>query len=109
MINFEKDFPWLYQQFEEKGFHCVRRTDKFWAGLWTDLTIEQTMMRSIKSLGLTRGAGMDESTQNIWISTLHHCAAIKQSMQRTTKTVRQTSEQHVELGKSKRAKDNQDL
>ena len=76
MLDLEKNYPWLYHQFNEKGFHCIRRTDKLWAGLWTDLVIEQTMTYSIKSLGgLTRGRGMDESTRNIWISTLHNCAA----------------------------------
>ena len=89
--------------------HSVRRTDKFWAGLWTDLTTEQTIMRSIKNLGLARVRGMDESTRNIQISTLHHCTAIKQSMQNITKTVRQTSAQDVKLGRSQRLKDNQDL
>ena len=29
----------------------VRWIDRFWAGLWTDLTIERTIMRSIKKLG----------------------------------------------------------
>ena len=56
MVELETDYPWLYQQFSNKGFNCVRRTDKFWAGLWTDLVTEQTMMRSLNSLvGLTRG------------------------------------------------------
>ena len=110
MIDLENDFPWLYQQLQEKEFHCVRRTGKFWADLWTDLTIELTMMRSIKSLGgLTRGRRMDESTRNIWISKLRHCAAIEQNMRKITKTAHQTSEQHVQLGKSRREKDHQDL
>ena len=82
----------------------------FWATLWTGLTNQQTMMHFIKSLGgLTRGRGMDESTQNIWISTLHHCTAIERSMRKITKTVYQTSEHHVELGKSRSTKDNQNL
>ena len=51
MLDLEKNYPWLYHQFNDKGFHCIRRTDKFWTGLWTDLVIEQTAMLSIKSLG----------------------------------------------------------
>lgn len=42
---------------------------------------------------------MDESTRNMWISTLHHGAAIKQMMQKITNTIRQTKKQHVEFGK----------
>ena len=33
MLDLEKNYPWLYRQFNEKGFHCIRQTDKFWAGL----------------------------------------------------------------------------
>ena len=51
MLDLEKNYPWLYHQFNENGFHCIRQKDKFWPGLWTDLAIEQTMTCSIKSLG----------------------------------------------------------
>ena len=64
MLRLEYDSPWLHRQFKENGFHCVRRSDKYCAGLWADLTIEQTMMHSIKSLGgLTRGRGMNEAVR----------------------------------------------
>ena len=69
-----------------------------------------TIMRPIKSLGgLTRERGMNKSTLDIWISTLYHCAATKHSMRKITKTVHHTSEQQVELGRSRRAKEYQDL
>ena len=32
--------PWLYQQFKEHGYHVVRLSDRYWAGLSTDLLIE---------------------------------------------------------------------
>ena len=39
----------------------VRRSDRYWAGLSSDLVIEQVLMRSMKtSGGLTRGQGMSE-------------------------------------------------
>ena len=99
-----------FKQFSDHGFHCVRRTDKFGAGLWTDLVIEQTMMRSIKSLGgLTRGRGMNESVRNLWVATLHSCGEIEQTMRTVTETNRQTSEQHVELGVSRSRRDHADL
>ena len=50
---------------------------------------DQTAMLSIKSLGgLTRGRWMGESTRNIWISTLHNCAAKEETMRQVTKTTR---------------------
>ena len=37
------------------AYHTALQSDRFWAGLLTDLIIEQNMMRSLKSrAGLTR-------------------------------------------------------
>ena len=56
MLQLEQNFPWVYGRFNEEDFHTVRRSSRFWAGFWTDLTIEQVLMRSVKSRGgLTRG------------------------------------------------------
>ena len=107
MLCLEEDRPWLYKQYKEHGYHCVRRSDKYWAGLWTDLVIEQTMMRSIKSIGgLTRGRGMDEALRTVWVSTLHACGEVEQTMRTLTNTIR---EQHVELRRSRRNRDLSDL
>ena len=51
MLEIPAGLPWLYEQFTEQGYHTVRRSDRYWAGSWTDLTIEQVLMRSIKSRG----------------------------------------------------------
>ena len=42
--------PPIYQKFEEGKF-MVRRTDNFWAGIFTDLHIKQVYMGHIKSQG----------------------------------------------------------
>ena len=41
---------WLYQQFID-GKHAVRRSSRYWSSLWSDLVIEQTLTRSLKSSG----------------------------------------------------------
>ena len=62
MLNLHIDHSWLLKQFCN-GFHSIRRSDQFWAGLWSDLVIEQLMMRSKKNRGgFTRGRGMTEHT-----------------------------------------------
>ena len=43
MLNLSTSHPWLYEHFR-KGFHAIRWNDRFWAGLWSDLVIEQFMM-----------------------------------------------------------------
>ena len=72
MLELPKDFPWLHYMFIKQGFHAVRRSNRYWGGLWTDLVIEQVMMKSIKSQeGLTRGRGITESVRLQWILSMH--------------------------------------
>ena len=40
MSKLEETHPNVYQMFT-KGYHVVRRSERFWAGLSTDLVIEQ--------------------------------------------------------------------
>ena len=81
MHNLETNFPWVHAKFANERFHTVRRSSRFWAGLWTDLTIEQVMMRSIKSRGgLTRGRGVTESVRTLWINSTHRVSGIHEAM-----------------------------
>ena len=48
MYTLEQDNPGVYQKFMS-GNHVVRRKNTFWAGLSTDLVIEQELMRSMKA------------------------------------------------------------
>lgn len=108
MLNLNESHPWVHDQFT-KGFHTIRRSDKFWAGLWSDLIIEQVMMRSIKSSGgLTRGRGIAESTRQLWLGSIHRSADIHNAMTKLTGACRKTSEQHVELTSSRMKRDTKD-
>ena len=60
MDHLEEQHPEVYQYFMQ-GFHVIRRSERFWAGLSTDLIIEQVLMRSLTNTGgLTHGGGMGE-------------------------------------------------
>ena len=60
MKTLEFKNPEVYDAFK-RGCHAIRRTDDYWAGLSTDLVIEQTLMRDIKSTGgLTRKRGFTD-------------------------------------------------
>jgi len=57
--------------------HCVRRSERFWTALSTDLVIEQTTMKAIKSRGgLTHGRGLSESLRILWVKTMHKSAGV---------------------------------
>ena len=110
MLQLKSKFPWVYEKFTKEGYHTVRRTDKYWNGLWSDLIIEQVLMRSLKSRGgLTRGRGVAESTRTLWVMTMHRCAEIHDAMCTLTKLQHKSSEQHVELTSSRRQRDGKDL
>ena len=86
--------PWLHQTFVE-GYHTVRRSERLWAGLWTDIVIEQVLMRSLKSRGgLTRGRGMTESVQQQWVYSMHACVALHDAMTSLTGKNHTTSHKH---------------
>ena len=65
MSELENRHPDVYLKFVN-GRHVVGRSNKFWAGLSSDLVIEQTLMRSFKtSGGLTHGSGMNEEQRSL--------------------------------------------
>ena len=101
MMELETDYPWVHKNFTENGYHNIRRSNKFWAGLWSDLIIEQVMIRSLKSRGgITRGRGVTESVRVLWTNTAHRCGTIHEPMTNLTGKKRKSSEQHLELGQS---------
>ncbi|GBM21543.1 hypothetical protein AVEN_85353-1 [Araneus ventricosus] len=40
--------PIEYEKFMEDGYFTIRRTDKFWSGIWSNQSIEQTVMKTMK-------------------------------------------------------------
>ena len=110
MLELPAGHPWLYAQFTKHGYHTVRRSDRYWACLWTDLTIKQLMMHSIKSRGgLTRGRGITETVRLLWVYSMHKCAEVQKAMTDITGLVHRTSDQHVELGNTRCNRDVGDL
>ena len=98
ILELPQKHPWLYKRFSEHGFHSVRRSDRYWAGLSTDLIIEQVMMRSIKSSsGLIRSPGFTEAVRFMWLYSMHSCTQVHDAMTSLTDLAHRTSEQHVEL------------
>ena len=64
MQELQDKSPEVYRCFVS-GYNVVRRSDKFFAGIGTDLMIEQELMRSVKTTGgLTHGRGMTELQRN---------------------------------------------
>ena len=79
-LNLEEEFPLIYEEFM-KGNHTVRRTAKNWAGLSTDLGIEQILMKSLKGRGGVIGKGLSENVTRTWTKTMHRCAEISEAVE----------------------------
>ena len=108
MVKLSETHPSVYKHFLD-GFHVVRRSNRFWAGLSTDLVIEQVLMRSIKTTGgLTRGRGFTDIQRAVWLMSTPVTAAISQAMQNYTGTSYQTSERHKETMVPRLSRDHSD-
>lgn len=91
-----------------EGHHAVKRNSVFWAGIWTDLLIEQTLMRPVKTRGgLTSGRTMSKFVRNIWIASIKSSAKVLDAIMELTRSLFQGSEQHKELGVSRPKLDNE--
>ena len=82
MRRLTKEHPWLYQMYMDDGRHAVQRTDLPINEIWTDLIIEQVLVRSLKPRGgpITQGRGMTESVRYQWVFIMHQQAAIHDAM-----------------------------
>ena len=108
MSNLQETHPQVYAKFQE-GYHVVRRSDRLWAGLSTDLVIEQVLMRSLKTTGgLTRGRGMTELQRTVWLLSTPACAEVSRAMQEVTNITYNTSEQHKETSQARLQRDLKD-
>ena len=95
----------MYESFKN-GMHVVRRSEREWAGLSTDLVIEQELMRSLKtSGGLTRGSGMSEYQRNIWLLSRPACGHINSVMQSLTGIHHKSGEQIKDLTHARKERD----
>lgn len=92
------------------GYFTIRRTDKFWSGVWSDMTIEQVLMRSFKSIGgLTGGRGITATTIATWINSMPACTRVCEAIEEFAGVRSVSSEQHVELREARQKRNCKDL
>lgn len=109
MIQLKDSHPEAYKEFAEKGYFTINRTGTPWAGVWSDMVIEQTLMRSMKSSGgLTRGRGITDSVLAKWVCGSPGGTAICTSLEEFAEVVFATGEQHVDFRVSRQTRDSRD-
>ena len=108
MMKLSEQQPEILRAYE-KRHHVLRISDRFWVGLSSDLVIEQTLMRSVKTtLGLTRGRGMTDILITFWLLSMSFTTEVNSSMQCLTQVRYVTYDQHKEFSKSRLERDLKD-
>ena len=74
----------IIQSFKSMGSHVVRYSSHESSGIWSDLCIEQTLLRSSKSDGGLSGGRFrnGESAHRCWVQTLSHMSLINRLSQK---------------------------
>lgn len=104
----QKMDPMEFNLFTE-GYFTIRRSHKFWSGLWTDLTIEQVLMRSMKSQGgLTHGRGISNSVLARWTEGMVYMLNICEGHEIFWNVSCTTTEQHTDMRPARIERDSKD-
>lgn len=102
--------PYQYERFTTGGFFTIRRSEKFWSGVWSDMTIEQVLMRAMKTQGgLTHGRGMSESVLIKFILTMIILVEVCNKMEIFCDVSCTTLEQHADSKESRITRDVADV
>ncbi|KAE8746843.1 hypothetical protein FOCC_FOCC006402 [Frankliniella occidentalis] len=92
------------------GRFTIRTQEKFWDGVWTDMIIEQKLMRFLKvSEGITRGRGTTDKVIARLLQALPVTSKFVAAIETFTGTRMIGSEQHVELRLERQKRDRNDL
>ncbi|KAK4885458.1 hypothetical protein RN001_001729 [Aquatica leii] len=99
----------VYQRFTE-GFFTVRRSDKLSCGTSTDMIIEQSMMKIMKTDGgISRGRSTKESVISKWVYGMHAMNTVCDGLEDLANVRMNTTDQHVDASDSRVKKDAKDI
>lgn len=98
-----------YTAFTDRGYFSIRRTNQSWGGNFSDQTIEQNLMRLLKSTGgMSHGRGISDSTLSKWVHSLPYSIPVCDGLEAFTGVHVAHSDQHKDLRMSSTQKDTAD-
>jgi len=93
-----------------KGFFTIRRSNKSNCGTWSDMIIEQSLMKSMKTKGgVARGRSMQESVLSKWIYGMHAMNGVCEGIEKLCNVNLDTTDQHIDARDSRIERDNEDV
>lgn len=99
-----------YNKFVNNSYITMRQSDRFWSGVWSDMTIETTLMRAFSGQGgMTRGRGVTNSTLSKWVIGMSAIHDICTSLEEFCGVLFTSSEQHTDFGQARQTKDAADV
>ena len=97
-----------YNKYTTYGYLTLRRSHMFWSGIFTDQTIEQVLMRMLKTHGgLAHGHGITSSTQSRMVNVLPQTVRVCETLENFCGVHTHTSDQHKDMRTTATARDGQ--
>ena len=98
-----------YEKFAETGYFAIRRSNNFWSDNFSDQTIEQELMRLLKSSGgMTHGRGITDSSLMKWVHAIPYNIPTCDALGEYSGVHSHTSEQHKDLRQCSTNRDSHD-
>lgn len=96
--------PLEFDEYTKKGFFTIRRSEKAWAGIWSDMVIEQTLNRFFGT-DLKHGRDVTSSVVTKYLIAMPSAFKIMECLETYCYIESSNSEQHVDISKSRMTKD----
>lgn len=72
--------PEDFKKFTYDGYFTIKRSDRLWSGMLTNIWIEQVSVRDFKAIGGTHGHGITDSTLQRWVLSAQVCVEIFETL-----------------------------
>lgn len=105
----EKMDPVEYKKFTDDRFFTSRRSNIYWSGIFSDQTIEQTLMRAMSVEGGPFKRGCTESIVFKWIKGIIYTKDIIEGLERYCNLEFSKSHQHVDSRDARIKRDTKDV
>lgn len=94
----------------KEGFFTIRRSNKLSCGTWSDIIIEQSLMKSMKTNGgIARGRSTQESVLSKWVYGMHAMNSVCEELEDLCNIKLDTTDQHVDARDSRVERDITDV